>query len=175
VTFLVPFDGSPLSRAALARARLYALALDAAPPGLRREVLREGPLQVLAVAVVPEHERYAREKGWIAPGEPFTVERVVADLHRQVVEVDPGASFDVERVDATATAGTISGRLRRRAEAAEVSVVFIGSENAGRIVAPLSSVGAGVAAATDYDVHLVRRRLPPTAGRRLRSEFFLVD
>lgn len=175
MTFLVPFDGSPLARAALARARLYAMALEAAPPDLRREALREGPLDVIAVAVVPDSERYAREKGWLGPDEAFSVRGVVEDLHEQVTAVDPGASFQFDRVDAAATAGTISHRLRRRAEAAEVSVVFVGSRNAGRIITPLTSVGGGVAADEDFDVHIVRQPLPPEARERLRSEFFLVD
>ena len=175
MTFLVPFDGSPLSRAALARARLYALALEAAPADVRREALRQGPTDVIAMVVVPDSERYARRKGWLEEDEPFSVRAAVERLHQQVTDLDPGASFEFERVDGAATAGTISHRLRRRAEAAEVSVVFVGSRNAGRIITPLTSVGGGVAADEDYDVHIVRRPLPPEARDRLRSEFFLVD
>ncbi|MDZ7701296.1 MAG: universal stress protein [Halobacteriales archaeon] len=175
MTFLVPFDGSALSKAALTRARVYAVALEAAPATVRREVLREHPIGVLAMSVIPESARYAREKGWIADDEPFQARAVVERLHGEVLEIDPGADFAHERVDGAAAAGTISNRLRRRAEAEDVSVVFIGSENAGRIITPITSVGGGVTADEDYDVHIVRRRLPPEARERLRSEFHFVD
>jgi hypothetical protein len=37
-------------------------------------------------------------------------------------------------------------------------LVFVGIENAGRVVAPVSSVGGSVASSTDYDVLIVRSR-----------------
>lgn len=171
----MPYDGSRLSKAALTKARIYAVALDAAPASVRQELLREHPIGVLAMTVVPESARYAREKGWIAEDEPFEVRAVVAALHEAVTEIDPGADFTHERVDGEATAGTISGRLRQRAIREDVSVVFIGSKNAGRIITPITSVGGGVTADQDYDVHIVRRRLPPEVHERLRSEFHFVD
>ena len=35
-------------------------------------------------------------------------------------------------------------------------LVVVGSENAGRVVAPVSSVGGSVASGADYDVLIVR-------------------
>jgi hypothetical protein len=35
--------------------------------------------------------------------------------------------------------------------------VFVGSENAGRVSTPISSVGSPVSEDPDYDVHIVRR------------------
>ena len=175
MTFLVPFDGSALATAALTKARVYAIAINEAPRGIRAELRRAGAIEVIAMSVVPESERYAREKGWIDDGDAFDVRTVVERLHGMVTDVDPGAEFQYERVDGAATAGTISSRLRQRAEAEDVAAVFIGSRNAGRIITPLTSVGGGVTASQAYDVHIVRRSLPPAARKRLRSEFFLVD
>lgn len=175
MTYLVPYDGSALSKAALTRARVYAVALEHAPASVRNEILRETPIGVLAMSVVPESARYAREKGWIGEDEPFDARAVIGQLHEEVLEIDPGADFTHVRVDGAAGAGTISNRLRSRAEREDVSVVFVGSENAGRIITPVTSVAGAVAADQAYDVHIVRQRLPPEARERLRSEFFLVD
>lgn len=175
MTYLVPFDGSRLSKTALARARVFAIAINKAPRDIRRELRRAGTITVEAMSVIPDSARYAREKGWIADDEAFDLRSVAARLHEMVTDIDPGATFEYEAVDGSAMAGTISSRLRARAEADDVAVVFIGSSNAGRIITPLTSVGGGVTASTDYDVHIVRRPLPPAVRERLRSEFFFVD
>jgi tRNA U54 and U55 pseudouridine synthase Pus10 len=107
--------------------------------------------------------------------EPFDARAVAGQLHEEVLEIDPGADFSHVRVDGAAGAGTISKRLRSRAEQEDVTVVFIGSENAGRIITPVTSVAGAVAAAQAYDVHIVRQRLPTAPRERLPSEFFLVD
>lgn len=175
MSYLVPFDGSPLSEAALAKARLYAIALDEAPAELKGSILRERPLEVTVVSVVPDSAYYAREKGWVSEGEEFSTRRVVERLHEQVTDVDPSAEFQFERVGGSARAGAISKRIRGKAEELGVDVVFMGSENAGRIVTPITSVSASVAADRDYDLHIVRRRLPPEQQSRLRSEFFFTE
>lgn len=175
MSYMVPFDGSALSEAALAKARLYAVALDEAPADLKPSIFSEGPLVVVAVAIVPDSARYAREMDWLDEGEEFSTRRVVERLHEQVTEIDPSAEFRFERVDAAAGAGTISNRLRKKAAELGAAVVFIGSENAGRIVTPVTSVSASVAADRDYDVHIVRRPLPREQQARLRSEFFLTE
>lgn len=173
MTYLVPYDGSELAKSALVRARLHAIALDEAPSDVRKHVFREEPLEVVAVSIVPDSARYAREKGWIRDDEEFRTRHVVERLHREVTDLDPSASFQFERVDGEATAGTISRRLQRKAGELNATMVFIGSKNAGRIITPLTSVGGGVAAEQDYDVCIVRRRLPPEARRRLKSDFFI--
>lgn len=158
MTFLVPYDGSELAKAALVRADEYAAALDE---------------DVTVVAVVPEGKRYAREKGWIGPGEAFEVREVVRDLHREVTDLSPEASFRSTRVDGSATAGTVANAIRRVARDVDAGVVFLGSEDAGRIVVPVSSVGGSVASDAGYDVHIVRRREPPKVeSMRYRSEFY---
>lgn len=173
MTYMVPFDGSELSEAALAKARIHAIALDEAPSDLRKAVLREQPLDVVAVSIVPDNADYAREQGWLEDDEEFSARRVVERLHEQVTDIDPSASFQFERVDGAATAGTISKELRRKAEELEADIVFLGSENAGRIITPVTSVSSSVAADRDYDVFIVRRRLPPEMKQRLKSDFFL--
>lgn len=172
MTYLVPFDGSELSEAALFKARLYASALSDAPPVIRDEIIREKPLNVVAVSVIPESARYAREMGWIKADEEFRTRLVVERLHQQVTELDPSAEFRFERVDAAARSGTISSRLRQKAKELDADTVFIGSENAGRIVTPLTSVAGGVAAEQDYDVCIIRNTLPQPTKNRLKSGFF---
>lgn len=90
-----------------------------------------------------------------------------------MTDVDPSAEFQFERVGGAASAGTISSRLRRTAVELDADVVFVGSENAGRIVTPLTSVGSGVAAEDDYAVCIVRHPLPQEGERRLKSDFFV--
>jgi nucleotide-binding universal stress UspA family protein len=175
VTYLVPFDGSELSVGALAKARIHAIALDEAPPDVRKHVLREKPLDVVVVSVVPNSARYAREKGWIDDGEEFRVRDVVERLHEQVTDFDPSAEFTFERVDGYAPPGAISSRIKRVAEDVDPDMVFIGSENAGRIVTPITSVAADVSSDRDYDVCIVRHRLPPEVKTRLKSEFYIPE
>ena len=172
---MVPFDGSELSKAALAEARVHAIALDEAPPDIRDYILREKPLDVVAVTIVPKSARYARENGWIGEGEEFRTRRVVERLHQQVTDFDPSAKYDFERVGSSATSGAISTRLRQKAEELNADMVFIGSENAGSIVTPMTSVGAGVATDRDYDVCIVRHSLPSKVETRLKSEFFIPE
>ena len=173
-TFVVPFDGSALSEAALTKARVYAIGLEELPRDIAREMSIAGPSEIVAVSVIPENARYAREKGWIEEGEEFRVRTVTERLHRQVTDAAPSANFQTVRVGSTG-AGTIGRELRQKAIDLGATDVFIGSENAGRIVTPVSSVGRSVAAAERYDVHIVRRKLPPKARKRLRSEFFFDD
>jgi len=175
MTYMVPFDGSELSKAALMKARIHAIALDEAPPEIRKHILREKPLDVIAVSIVPESARYAREKGWIREDGEFSTRRVVEELHQQVTDIDPSAEFQFERVDGGATSGTISTRLRQHADDFNADIVFIGSENAGRIVTPITSVSRGVASDMDYDVCIVRHPIPPEVKSRIKSEFFIPE
>jgi nucleotide-binding universal stress UspA family protein len=77
----------------------------------------------------------------------------------------PSAEFRYEVVGRRATPGTIASRLREQARAADASMVFVGSENAGRLVSSLSSVGETVAADDAYDVVIVRHREPSKIQR----------
>jgi nucleotide-binding universal stress UspA family protein len=151
VTFLVPFDGSALADAALVRATEFASVFDE---------------DVLAVSVVPAgNAEYARERGWLDPDEPFEMQSVVATLHTQVTELCPSADFRHVRVETDAAPGTIAKRVRKRAQREDVSMVFVGSDNAGHLVTEVSSVGGTIAAAAAYDVVIVRDRTPARIAR----------
>ena len=150
MSIVVPFDGSELSRLALRRAAVMSAAFDAA---------------VHAVTVVPRGADYARDQGWIDADEPFDGDRIVERLRAQVAEVAPDATYHAQRVDSRLPRGSIAKRLRRFAREHDANVVFVGSENAGRVVTPISSVGGTVAADEDYDVYVVRNRRPYLTDR----------
>jgi len=142
VTLLVPFDGSALAEAALARAVEFG------------EVFEQ---PVVVITVVPQgNDGYARDRGWLEAGESFDTETIVSRLRDQVEELAPDATFRYERVPRAARAGTIAREIRRTARRVEASIVFVGSDNAGRLVTALSSVGGNVAADQTYDVLIVR-------------------
>lgn len=146
MTFVVPFDGSELAEAALVRGVEYGGALDE---------------DVTAVTVVPERKGYAREKGWIDEGEEYDVEAVVESLRERVRTLAPDASFEYQRIREFPPEAQLAEHIERLARAHEPSVVFLGSENVGRIVTPLTSVGVHVAAEETFDVFIVRETGPP--------------
>ena len=144
MTFVVPFDGSALGEAALGRAVELGDALDES---------------VVAVSVVPRgNVRYARKRGWLDAGEPFDLEAVVSRLRDSVETLAPSIAFRHATVGQSASASEIGRELRAVARDVDASVVFVGSENAGRIVLSMTTVGSNVATDTAYDVYLVRSR-----------------
>lgn len=141
MTFLVPYDGSYLADAALTRATEYGKALDE---------------DIVTVAVIPEDdETYAVDKNWLEEDEEFEIQAVSSDLHEQVVQIAPEASFRYERSPTSAPEG-IALEIKRVADNEIPSVVFLGSDNAGQIVTPVTSVAGNVAEDAEYDVHIVR-------------------
>ncbi|WP_049925292.1 universal stress protein [Halopiger goleimassiliensis] len=146
MALLVPFDGSELATKALERASTFGDLLDE---------------DVVVLTVIPDDAEYARERNWITQGEPFDPEAIAAGLQRRADDVAPEATFRTERVSSdepTATATTeVVREIRRVAAEIDASVVFIGSENAGSVIAPQSSVGSPVANDSRYDVYVVRR------------------
>ncbi|RQG92533.1 universal stress protein [Natrarchaeobius chitinivorans] len=146
MTLLVPFDASPLATNALERASEFG------------DLLEE---EVVVLTVIPDDAEYARDRGWITRGEPFDRETTAEGLKARAREVTPAATFRTERVSAeepTATPTTeVVREIRRVAAEIEASVVFIGSENAGSVIAPQSSVGSPVAKDQRYDVYVVRQ------------------
>lgn len=142
MTFVVPFDGSTATEAALTRARDFGDALDEA---------------VRVISIIPSNNaRYARQRGWLASDEPFDVERIAATLSTQVEEIAPDASFTYERCSRDATANSISKPIRKFAKRHDASTVFVGSDNAGRIVTTVGSVGGRISADGAYDILIVR-------------------
>ena len=162
MTFVVPFDGTELAEAALVRAVEYGRALDE---------------DVAAVTVIPERKRYARAKGWIGEeDESFDVEAVVERLRDRVHALAPSATFEYERIREFPPEERIADRIERLALRHDPNVVFLGSDNVGRVVTPLTSVGVHVAAERSYDVFIVRRRAPPGVDAvEAHREFYRAD
>ena len=145
MTLLVPFDGSDLSKAALARANEYASSTGA---------------EIVALTVVPDDPDYARERGWLAPPDTFDVDVVARKLEQTVRDVAPDATFRSELAEEaeqpTSTTVDVVRTIRRVAAEVDATVLFVGSENAGRVSVPLASVGNPIAEDTQYDVFIVR-------------------
>ena len=146
MTYLVPFDGSPLAEAALERAAEFASVMDE---------------DVLALSVVPVDEpSFAVERGWVDDESAFDPEEVAERLRSQVERLAPDATFRCEHpADVSSVASVTTDVVRTiRTVAGDVgaSIIFIGSENAGRVSTPVSSVGAPVSEDPRYDVHIVR-------------------
>jgi nucleotide-binding universal stress UspA family protein len=145
MVILVPFDGSELATAALRRATEFA-------------ELTDEPLVVLSV--VTDDERFARGRGWIDGDEPYDPDAVAERLEASVREVAPDATFRRETpTDAGEMAATpldVARTIRQVAHEIDASIVFVGSENAGRVSTPITSVGSPVSEDPGYDVHIVR-------------------
>ncbi|WP_226010711.1 universal stress protein [Halomicrobium salinisoli] len=152
MVLLVPFDGSDLSKAALRRACEYS------------EYTGEA---VLALSVIPDDADYARERGWIDEGEPFAVQSVKESMAEAAESVDPDAEFRCEvPADVSSIADLTTDVVRTIREVAhevDASIVFVGSENAGRVTTPVCSVGAPISEDPEYDVHIVRHAEAATA------------
>ncbi|MFC6718570.1 universal stress protein [Natrialbaceae archaeon GCM10025810] len=150
MSLLVPFDGSELATLALEKASRFGDLLDE---------------ELVVLTVIPDDAEYARERGWIARGEPFDVEAIEVGMETRVSEVASEATFRTERVSSdepTSTATTnVVREIRRVAGEIDASVLFIGSENAGSVIAPQSSVGSPVASDHRYDVYVVRAPIDP--------------
>lgn len=139
--YLVAFDGSEYAKGALLRAVEYA------------DLTRT---EVEAFTVIPDSARFARKRDWIATTEDYEFRHIVQQFHEQVTTLAPEATFEYQAVDGHIGPGRISREIRGRAITRDAEVVFIGSENAGRIITSVSSVGGGVASTKEYDVHVVR-------------------
>lgn len=168
MTLVVPFDGSTLAEAALVRATEFGNVFDE---------------DVLAVSVIPKgNTKYARERGWLARNEAFDMQSVITTLHEQVIDLCPSSDFRHKVVSHSAPPSTIAKQLRKVARKEDASMVFIGSENAGRIVASVSSVGRKVVTGDSYDVVIVRNRKPAkiaqlrdVSPQKTKSDFYLPE
>lgn len=142
---LVPYDGSALARAALQRAREFA---D-----------RRGA-DVVVLTVLPDDPEFARERGWVADGESYDPDAVRERFAREVADLAPDAEFRTERpAEGGALASTtmdVARTVRQVAHEVDASVVFVGSENAGRVSTPITSVGSPLSEDPNYDVYIVR-------------------
>lgn len=159
MTFVVPFDGSELAEAALIRAVEYG------------NVLNEG---TVVVSIIPERKRYAQEKGWIDEDDEFDIDSVIEDLRRRIKFLAPEATFEYKRIREYPPAREIANHINQIiTEEHNPSVVFLGSENVGSVVTPLTSIAANIATEVMYDVHIVRSVGPPKLdGLESHSEFY---
>jgi nucleotide-binding universal stress UspA family protein len=162
MTFVVPFDGSVLAQAALSRAVAFAGVADE---------------RVVAVAVVPvDNAAYARDRGWLSTGEPFDREAVVGRLRGRVSDLARDVTFRTVFVDRDAPSGAISTRIRRVLAEEDASMVFVGSDTAGRIAASVASVGNRVGGDPNYDAVIVRTPGPsPVAAIREQEPLAAAD
>jgi len=129
---------------------------------------------VVAVSVVPRNNTsYARARGWVDPEASFDGEAIVESLRRSVAEIAPDAVFRHLSVGRNAPAGTIANKLRQFAREQDASIVFIGSENAGRMVGSLS-VGSSVSAEQSYDTMIISQARP-TKIEELEAEVSTED
>lgn len=95
----------------------------------------------------------------------------------------PEADYRHAVVDRYAPTSTIANRVCRMATEEDASMVFVGSENAGRLVSTVSSVGNAVSSRADYDVVIVRNRRPSKVAtlrrtsphRQPKSDFYLPE
>jgi nucleotide-binding universal stress UspA family protein len=147
VTLLVPFDGSELAETALKRAREFANYRDE---------------EVVVLTVVPEDESFAEERGWIEPGEPYDPDEICTAFELRVKEIDADVVFRCERPTPSehptaTTIDDITHTIRTVAADLGVSIIFVGSENAGRVSMPVTSVGGPLSTDAKYDVHIVRQ------------------
>lgn len=146
MTLIVPFDGCELAQAALVRATQFNTVLDE---------------EIAVVSVIPKNNNeYAREHGWIADDETFDGQTIVSRLYDQVKEISPESHFKHITVGRYAQAGTISVKIRNFAKQQEASIVFIGSENAGKVVQRITSVGGGIAADRAYETMIIPHAQP---------------
>lgn len=161
MTFAVPYDGSELAKVALVRAGEYGKALDE---------------DVIALAAIPAGVRYAMEKGWIDDRSEFDVEGVASELMSEVTSFVPTAGFRYQTLGQRPPEGAVANAIRSMAHDVDAAVVFLGSDDAGQVVTPVTSVGGGVAADQAYDVHIVRSEQPTdVAGLRVDSAFYDTD
>lgn len=137
MVFLVPFDGSDLSKAALKRAKEFAT-----------------DEEIVALTVIPSGTKYARKKGWSDPREDF--EELRETLEAEVHDIASGATFEFMRTESRPPTAKVAKIIRRKARSHDASVVFLGSANAGKKMSPVASVGPGVASDESYDVYIAR-------------------
>jgi nucleotide-binding universal stress UspA family protein len=140
MVFLVPYDGSSVSEAALERAVEHGKALGQ---------------EVVAVSLIPTGAEYAERRKWIEPDEEFAVESARAELRRKIAETTDSSERPVPETGASAPGDGITDRIRRVASEVDASVLFVGTSantTEERLTTPFGTVSQD----GEYDVHLVR-------------------
>jgi nucleotide-binding universal stress UspA family protein len=145
MVLLVPFDGSSLSKTALERAAEFS------------EYRGE---EVVVLSVIPDSVEHALDRDWLDPEETFNIEKIAEKLAEQAADTAPDARFRYEIPDDVSSMASnttdVVRTIRTVANEEDASIIFIGSENAGRVSTPVTSVGAPVSEDPQYDVHIIR-------------------
>lgn len=141
MTLFAPYDGTPLSTAALDRAT--ELAAQTGEP-------------LVAATVIPRERRTAVDHGWLADDEAFDADLIRRRLTDRVSAVAPEADYRTRYVEGRLPAGAIARTLRDIARDVDAAVVVMGSENVGRAVTPADTVSGSVAARLDTDLYVVQ-------------------
>lgn len=141
-SYLVAYDGGAGAERALRRATAFA---D-----------RSGARLVVA-SVLPTDPALAETYDLHEGGE-YDPDAAAERLRASVAEVAPDAEFRAERVDAYAGKRRVAEELSRLAAEEDADVVFVGGDDAGRVVRRLSTVDGGDAEGGDagYDLFVVR-------------------
>lgn len=140
MTYLAAYDGSPLADAALRRAAAFA---------------RDEDEDLVVASVVPTDEPLAETYDLVEDGE-YDPEAAAERLRTDARSIAPDCAFRARRVDPYAGKGRIATEISHVIREVDADLVVVGSDNAGRVVEPVSSVGSSVASGTDYDVLVVR-------------------
>lgn len=139
MVFLVPYDGSRVSEAALDRAVEHGRALEE---------------DVVAVTFVPTGSEYAERRKWIRPTEDFAVESARAELRRKIEETTDDAERNYLDSGASSVEDGVTEHIRRIANEIDAETLYVGT-NDGEADEPRTPFG-GIANDAGYDVHLVR-------------------
>ena len=147
MVFLVPYDGSSPSEAALDRAVEHARALET---------------DVVAVSLIPTGSEYAIRRKWIEPSEEFALDAARQELKRKIDETTDEAERNYTDSGASTPLDGVAEDIRRVANDVDASVMFVGvSKNqteadeesgADGLVTPFGSIAPD----GEYDVHIVR-------------------
>lgn len=140
MVFLVPYDGSSVSEAALSCAVEHGEAMGE---------------EILAVSFVPTGADYAQRRKWIEPDDDFAAESARNALKRKIEEATDDAERNYEGTDAGAPGDGLAERIRDLANEVDASTLFVGTspeDSSESLQTPFGSVSADA----DYDIHIVR-------------------
>lgn len=140
MVFLVPYDGSSVSEAALERAVEHGAALGE---------------EVVAVSLIPTGSEYAERRKWIEPKKDFAVESARSELKRKIAETTDRSERPLVGSGASSPQDGVTDRIRRVASEVGASILFVGTSSDSaeeRLTTPFGTVDQD----GEYDVHLVR-------------------
>lgn len=139
MVFLVPYDGSSVSEAALDRAVEYGKALEK---------------EVVAVTFIPTGSEYAERRKWIQPAEDFAIESARAELKRKIEETTDESERNYLDSGATVENG-VGEHIRRVANEVDAEAVYVGTVDEDEETQYRTPFGE-ITTNESYDLHLVR-------------------